>query len=306
MDLELIDDSKLRSALPMSSAIDALDAAFSADRLPETPPRQHHVLGSGQLLLMPSWDASAAGVKLVTVAPDNPPRGLPLVQGVYVLFDSQTLAPSAVFDGAALTGLRTSAVSAVATSYLARPDSERLVVFGAGTQARWHVEAMRAVRDIRAVTIVSRSPERAHALADELKLTDASVGSPGEVSSADIVCTCTTSVTPVFEGQDLSPGTHVNAVGAFKPDTRELDAVAVGKSRVVVETRAAALAEAGDIILAIAEGAMTEDDIVADLQEVARGATPRTSEDDVTVFKSVGAAFEDLVIADACARALGI
>lgn len=302
--LELIDATRLRSVLTMAAAIDALDEAFSAERLPEAPPRQHHDVGSGELLLMPSWGEAGMGVKLVTVAAGNAARGLPLVQGVYVLFEPDGLTPVALIDGAALTSIRTAAVSGLVTRYLASPEAENLVIFGAGTQARSHMEAMREVRDIRQVTIVSRTKASAEALAAEVVGVKTSVGTADAISEADIVCTCTTSSDPLFDGRDLAPGSHVNAVGAFKPDARELDSATMARAKVVVETREAALAEAGDIVLAIAEGAMTSEDIVADIQEIAHGARPRTSETDITVFKSVGAAFEDLVIAGACVRAL--
>lgn len=254
---------------------------------------------------MPSWSDAFVGVKLVTVAPDNARRDLPLVQGVYVLFGSDALTPVALIDGAALTSIRTAAVSGLVTHYLASPEAENLVIFGAGTQARSHIEAMREVRDIRQITIVSRTKASAEALAAEVAGVRTLLGSPDAVSDADIVCTCTTSPEPLFDGRDLALGSHVNAVGAFKPDARELDSATLARAKIVVETREAALAEAGDIVLAIAESAITPGDIVADIQEIARGAMPRTSGTDITVFKSVGSAFEDLVIAGACMRALG-
>jgi ornithine cyclodeaminase/alanine dehydrogenase-like protein (mu-crystallin family) len=302
--LTYIDAGELQALLPMPDAIAALEDAFGAVA-GSGPPRSHITVPAGDLLLMPASSPEGVGVKLVTVAAGNPARGLPLIHGLYVLFDAGTLAPVAVIDGAAMTGLRTAAVSGLATRYLARHDASRLVVFGAGTQARSHIAAMRAVRPIAHVTVVSRTAERAEALVAQLRSggLDAQVGTPDAVRDADLVCTCTTSPTPVFTGDLLPDGAHVNAIGAYKPDTRELDTTTMGRARVVVEQRDAALAEAGDLLLAITEGALTPSDIVADLADVVTGAAVRRSDDDITVFKSVGLALEDLaVVAAAVAR----
>lgn len=295
-----IDETQLTSLLPIAAAVDALEAAF-ADPLPETPLRSHVEAGEGELLLMPSVGPQGAGVKLVTVNPGNPDRGLPLVQGVYVLFAPGTLEPLATIDGAALTTLRTGAVSALATRHLARGDARRLVIFGAGTQAGVHLGAMAAVRPIEEVVVVSRTPARAEALADRAAGMGmrASVGSPEAVRDADIVCTCTTSPTPVFDGSLLAEGAHVNAVGAYTPETREVDDETVRRAAVVVESREAALAEAGDLLLPIKAGVISAEDIAADLSEVVTGTPVRTDPADVTLFKSVGVAFEDLAVARA-------
>ncbi|HEU4480812.1 MAG TPA: ornithine cyclodeaminase family protein, partial [Actinomycetota bacterium] len=159
MTLPFLDRSELRELLPMSAAIDALERAFSAS--PSAPPRANHSLDNGQLLVMPAWSEVGVGVKLVTVAPENPDRGLPLIQGLYLLFDPDDLRPRGLIDGAALTELRTGAVSGVATRRLARGGSSHLVVFGSGTQASAHVEAMVAVLDIRRVTVVAHREEEA-------------------------------------------------------------------------------------------------------------------------------------------------
>jgi ornithine cyclodeaminase len=243
MPLPVIDAAELRRALPMGAAIDALGSAFGAP-LPSAPLRSHVETPLGSLLLMPSSSAEALGVKLVTLTPANPGRGLPYIHAVYALFDGATQAPGAILDGAALTALRTGAVSGLATRHLALPDASRLVVFGAGVQARSHVEAMCAVRPVERVTVVSRSAAAAGALVDELAAggLNAALGGPDAVADADLVCTCTTSSIPVFEGRLLAPGAHVNAVGASTPETRELDAEAVRRSRVVVETREVAIA----------------------------------------------------------------
>jgi ornithine cyclodeaminase/alanine dehydrogenase-like protein (mu-crystallin family) len=297
----------LARSLPMEAAIDALEAAFGADPLPESPPRSHIETASGTLLVMPAHGASGVGVKLVTLTPANPEHGRPFIHAVYVLFDAETQAPAATFDGAALTALRTAAISGLATRWLARTDARRLVLYGAGVQARSHLDAMRAVRPVEEVVIVSRGPGAAEDLARSAASGGlrASTAAPGAERDADLVCTCTTSSTPVIEGANLPEGIHVNAIGAYTTAMRELDSEAVRRAKVVVETREAATAEAGDLAIAMAEGAIGKDHVVADLAEVVRGARVRNSQDDITLFKSVGVAFEDLVVARAAFERLG-
>ena len=299
-----MDAETLARALPMTAAIDALEAAFGAERLPEAPMRTHIETRAGTLLLMPAFGEPGVGVKLVTLTPSNPDRRLPFIHAVYVLFEAVGQAPVALLDGAALTALRTAAVSGLATRHLARDEASRLAIFGAGVQARSHLRAMLAVRPIEDVVVVSRTRERAEALVKDAGVA-ARVGAHDDVADRDLVCTCTTSATPVFDGSLLAPGTHVNAVGAYRPDLRELDTETIERARVVVETREAAMEEAGDLLIPMKEGAIGEDHVVADLSEVVRGVTARRTAQDVTVFKSVGVAFEDLVVARAAVDRLG-
>jgi ornithine cyclodeaminase len=295
-----IDGALLSDLLPIGDAIDALASMFAAP-LPQSPQRVRHETASGELLLMPAIGSRYVGIKLVTVAPGNPSRGRPVVQATYVLLDGETLTPVAVIDGDALTALRTSAVSALATRHLATEESRALIIFGAGVQGNAHLDAMAAVRAIESVRVVSRSPGPAGALAKRAQ----ALGLGGEVTGseavaeADIICTCTTSPQPLFDGSLLRPGTHVNAVGAYRPEHRELDDQSVRRARLVVETREAALAEAGDIIIPMERGVIGSDAIQADLAEVVGGRTVRRGPDDITVFKSVGVAFEDLAVAAA-------
>lgn len=307
MELPLIDGPELHRLVPMNRAVDVLERTFGADVLPHAPQRSRLPAGPGELLLMPGIGPDGIGVKVVTVNPENPGRGLPFVHAVYVLFDPTSLAPVALIDGEALTALRTAAVSGLATRHLALPDAGRLVVFGAGATATTHIEAMRAVRPIRSVTIVSRTRFRAETLADRARAggLDATVGDPADVAGADLVCTCTTSPQPLFDGTLLRPGTHVNAIGAFSAETRELDDEAIRRARVVAETREAALAEAGDIVIPLRAGVIEESHVVADLAQVVRGLRVRTGRHDITVFKSVGIAVEDLAVARAAIRARG-
>jgi ornithine cyclodeaminase len=305
-DLLLLDAGELERLVQPAEAIRALEDALADGRAPgDHPPRSAAPAGRGELLLMPAGDQDAVGVKLVTVAPDEPGRTLPRIQGVYAYFDAGTLSPVALLDGIALTSLRTPAVSAVATDRLAVADASTLVVFGAGPQAWGHVLAMRAVRPIRRLLVVARDRRHAERLADRaggLGL-EAAAAAPDAVAAADIVCTCTTSAEPVFDGRLLAEHAHVNAVGSHRPEVRELDDAAVRGAAIVVETRHAALAEAGDLLLPLRAGVIGEDAIVADLAELVR----RTVEVDPgrrTVFKSVGMAFEDLAVAKlAVARA---
>ncbi|HSJ44595.1 MAG TPA: ornithine cyclodeaminase family protein [Euzebyales bacterium] len=297
----------LAALVPMPAAIDALAAAFASGDGLDGPARAHHAVPDGDLLLMPAASAAGIGVKLVTVTPANPARDLPLIHGVYVLFAPGTHAPAALIDGGAMTGLRTAAVSGLATRHLARADCRHLVVIGAGIQGRAHVRAMRAVRPIERVTVASRSDGPARRLVADLRASgvEATHGGPDAIETADVVCTCTTSDTPVVAGDRLPVGVHVNAVGAYRPDARELDTATMVRGRIVVEQRAAALAEAGDLCIPIANQDLTPEAIVADLAEVVAGAGVRRGDEDVTVFKSVGLAIEDLAIAAAALRARG-
>jgi ornithine cyclodeaminase/alanine dehydrogenase-like protein (mu-crystallin family) len=300
-DLGLIGAEELRARLPMIDAIDALETAFRTFDPGTAPLRTSLETPAGSLLVMPAFGEAGVGVKLVTLTSSNPGRGLPYIQAGYVLFDTVTQSPEAVLDGSALTALRTAAVSGLATRHLAREDAARLVVFGAGVQARAHLEAMCAVRPLTELVVVSRSPGPAGSLVQagrERGLT-ARLGEPESVADADLICTCTTSGEPLFDGSLLTPGVHVNAVGSHRPDARELDTETVRRGRVVVETREVALAEAGELAIPIADGVIGAGHVVADLAGTVRGAEVRRSTDDLTVFKSVGMAFEDLVVARA-------
>lgn len=303
--MRFLDAAELRRRLPMAAAIDALEAAFREQDPSAAPLRSHLPTPAGTLLQMPAFGEAGLGVKLVTLTPDNPARDLPFIHATYVLFDAVTQAPEAIVDGAALTALRTAAVSGLATRHLADPDARRLVLFGAGVQAGSHLDAMLAVRPIEAVTVIARTPEHAAALADIARARglQAAAGRAADVARADLVCTCTTSDEPLFDGTILRPGVHVNAVGSYQPTSRELDTATLLRARVIVETRDAAFAEAGELCIPIAEGAFGRDHVAADLAEVANGAAVRTSSNDITVFKSVGLAFEDLIVARAAVDA---
>ena len=293
--MKLVDGGELRALVSMEAAIEAVERAFR-ERDDETPPRQHVRFGDGELLFMPSWSPRAAGVKLVTVNPANQDAGLPLIAGTYVLFDRASLQPVAAIDAAVLTEIRTAAVSAVATKALASPDASRLVIFGAGAQARGHLEAMTSVRPIAVVTVCAPSRSSADAIVELASGhgIEAKVGVPADVRDADIVCTCTTSTTPVFAGADLGPAAHVNAVGSYRKEARELDSEVVRRAAVVAVEDRAAMAEPGDLAQPLEQGELDPARVVA-LEEVLDRSKPGP---EVTVFKSVGRAFEDLAVAE--------
>ena len=281
MSLPFLDADEVRRRLDAPAAADALEAALLDGLDPEAdPPRSAVELDRGQLLVMPSAAAHHPVVKLVTIG------GEPRIQGVCVVFDGETLAPMALVDGIALTNVRTAAVSALAVRHLAIPDARRLLVFGRGPQAHTHVEAMRAVRPIELVDMVGR--DQARGGVDEL------------VAAADIVCCCTTAREPLFDGSLVADQAVVVAIGSHEPDLRETDDALAARATVVVESRASALREAGDVILAIEAGATSPDELVT-LAELVRGdarpdpARPR-------FFKSTGMSWEDAVIAATLAR----
>ena len=299
-----IDAAAVERLVGHTEAADAIEAALTAGLdLASDPPRLAVEAASGQILLMPGEHGGRAGVKVVTVAADNPGAGLPRVQGVYVLMEAATLSPIAVIDGTALTSLRTPAVSAVAVRQLASPDASTLVLFGTGPQAWGHVAAVRAVRPVTEVVIVARDRERADAFVHRVAATGiaATSGDADAVAGADIVVCATTAGEPLFDGASVAGTACVVAVGSHHPHRRELDGRLMARSTVVVEDVPTALREAGDVVMAIAEGATTPADLhgLADLVVGRVGIDPTGPR----VFKSVGMAWEDLVVADRIHRA---
>jgi ornithine cyclodeaminase/alanine dehydrogenase-like protein (mu-crystallin family) len=246
--------------------------------------------------------SSRLAVKVVSLFRENPSRGLPYIQALLVLVDGTNGVPLALMDGGYLTALRTGAASGLATDLLARKNSSTLMVFGAGGQSRLQIEGVCAVRSIRRTLIYDPNTERAERLRDELKGVipcEISVaGSPADTEHADIICTATTSQTPVFNDAHIRAGTHINAIGAYRPEMCEIPPATVGRALVVVDSRASAIAEAGDIIQAVAAGRFREESLHAELGEIVAGSRPaRTDEGEITLFKSVGNAAQDLVAA---------
>ena len=298
----VLDADAVKTALTWPAAIAALRRALAEGLDPESMPgRSTLEVPAGQLLLMPAVDRHWAGVKLVSIAPGNPANSLPRIQGIYALFEATTLTPQAILDGAALTSLRTPAVSALGVDLVAPQDASRLVIFGTGPQAYGHAHAIRAVRPIRRIAVVGRNPDRTAVFVRRLLADgfDASVAEPAAVIEAEIVACCTTSTGPLFDGGMLTSDTVVVACGSHTPNAREVDAATVRRGAVLVESRSAALSEAGDVILAIAENACTDRDLVtfADLVTGQSRCRPR-------FIKTVGMGWEDLVIAAAVVQAL--
>jgi ornithine cyclodeaminase/alanine dehydrogenase-like protein (mu-crystallin family) len=309
MKLRVYSAAEVHAALPWSALVQALEQAFVAADA-EVPLRHAHALGEGgSLLLMPAWSATALGVKLVTVMPQAAARGLPTVQASYLLSDRDSGTPLALLDGEALTLRRTAAASALAARHLLRDDAHTLLLVGAGRLAPWMARAHLALRPgLKRTLVWARRGDAAAALArtlrDEGIDATAAADLPSALQQADLVTCATTSTQPLLQGAWLQPGTHLDLVGAFRRDMREADDAAIARcDPIVVDTRAGALAEAGDLVQALASGAITPQRITGDLAELLRGAcTGRTQHDQITLFKSVGTALEDLAAAQLLLR----
>jgi ornithine cyclodeaminase/alanine dehydrogenase-like protein (mu-crystallin family) len=299
--MKFISAAELAAVADYRSIVEALREGFRTEI--ESPVRHSHDTSSvAKLMLMPAWSKAWTGLKTVVVKSDNPDLGLPTVQASYLLIDNGTGAPVAIMDGTELTRRRTAAASALAADYLARPDASHLVLVGAGALGAHFVRAHAAVRPIKKISIHNRTPAKAEKLAAELRGEglDAVVAADLEtaVRQADIVSSITSSTKPGIRGQWLKPGTHVDLAGAFTPLMRETDGDVVAKSRVFVDTRHGAEAEAGDLLQAKDEGKFDFADIQGDLFELCRGAVPgRKTADEITLFKSCGSAIEDLAAA---------
>ena len=297
---------------------DCLDFPFMVETLRQAflegavqPVRHHHQVDYPEgnpttLLLMPAWTDFASGqrdghigVKIVTVSPDNNTVGKPAVMGLYLLLDGRTGEPQALIDGQRLTLWRTAAASALAATWLAREDAQNLLVIGAGALAPFLARAHASVRPIREIRVWNRTEANARkmaaALRDEGLNAEVTADLDAALAWADIVSSATISPEPLVKGALLRPGAHVDLVGAFTPTLRESDDEAVRRAKLYVDTRAGASKEAGDIVQPLKSGVIKPDDIVADLFELARGEKPgRQSSEEITLFKSVGAALEDL------------
>jgi ornithine cyclodeaminase len=307
--MRYFDAGAIRAHLTWPRMLAALDAMLRDEVA--APLRSHHAIDvpgepTASLLLKPAWrTARRLGVKLVTVFPGNARRGQNAVGAVYALFDAGNGAPLALFDGEEITARRTAGASAYAASKLARADARHHVIVGSGRIARQLADAHRAIRPIDRVSVWSRTAAHAHAAAAGLAGTGMNACAVADleraVRDADIVSCATLSREPIVLGEWLAPGVHLDLVGAFRPDMRETDDAAIGRADLlVVDRRESALREGGDIVQAIRSGAVSEAAIAAELSDFARGTHPgRTRADQITVFKSVGFALEDLAAAEA-------
>jgi ornithine cyclodeaminase len=310
--MRIISAEGLAAVFTFPALIDALRGAFRAPIV--MPQRHHHTIvlpaePDATLLLMPAWHELATstekgfvGVKIVTVHPGNSGHGLSSVAGLYVLMDVRTGTPLALIDGPALTLWRTAAASALAASYLARPDARHLLMVGAGALAPYLIAAHASSRPIENISVWNWNSSRAKALAAELATRGYRIRAVEElgpaVREADIVSCATLSHQPLIKGAWLRLGTHLDLVGAFTPKMRESDDEAVRRARIFVDTRAGATSEGGDIVLPLSAGVIDSSAILGDLFDLCRGDLPgRQLAEEITLFKSVGAALEDLAAA---------
>ncbi len=307
-ELPFFDAASLDRALDYPALIAALKRAFAGDWT--QPLRHHHAIPQPEgaadqtLLLMPAWEAGKRiGVKIVTITPGNGARHLPAVQGLYLVLDGETGAPLALMDGKRLTVRRTAAASALAADFCAAPEARIHLMVGAGALAQPLIEAHAAIRQIAHRQLWARDPAKAKAKAAELSAlghnVEIATDLEAAVREADIVSCATLSREPLIRGDWLKPGAHLDLVGAYLPEMRESDDNCVRRATLFVDRRDGALKEGGDIVQPLTAGIIAESDIVADLHDLAQGRHPgRRRADEITLFKSVGAAIEDLAAAD--------
>ena len=304
--------SQVRELVPMPDAIELMKTAFAELSAGRTVSPLRTVIPipepEGDALFMPAYVPAmdALGLKTVTVFRRNPDRGLPVIHAIVGLVDPETGEPSAIMDGTYLTALRTGAVSGAAADLLARPDSRVLAAIGAGAQGVMQIAAVCAVRPIERVIAVDVNEPALERLRQVLRddwpeiepRLETTTDSAAAVREADIICTATTSHTPVFHDEHVRQGTHISAVGAYTPEMQELPAETVARATGVVDAVDAALAEAGDLIIPIRDGLVPREHFARELGMVASGAAPgRVSDDEITLFKSVGNAVQDVVVA---------
>lgn len=315
--LLILNADDVRRSLPMEAAIDAMKSAYASltNDLATMPPRIQMPIKAhdGISLVMPVHvrnDIEALAVKVVSLFPGNIPRGMPLIQAAVMVFDAQSGRPLAVLEGSTLTAIRTGAAAGAATALLARPDSSTAAVIGAGVQARTQLEAVCTARAIETAWIFGPTRAKAEAIArsmagrgavpQDLRVADSPTAA---VADADVICAATTSKTPVLDDADVKPGAHVNAVGSYQPQVREIPADLVVRSQVFVDSLEAAREEAGDLIQPIQAGLIEWSHVQAELGDVVLGYHPGRRDDDaVTFFKSVGVAVQDAFAADVAVR----
>lgn len=305
--IPFISAATIDRALDYPALVAALRKAFAGDWT--VPVRHHHAIPmpNGEpeqtLLLMPAWDAGrSVGVKMVTITPGNGARGLPAVQGIYLLLDGLTGAPKALMEGKQLTVRRTAAASALAAKFCARKDAAIHLMVGTGALSQPLIEAHRAVHPITRSLIWGRDFAKTEIQAGKLSRLGLKVEAVRDleaaVRSADIVSCATLSTTPLVKGAWLKPGAHLDLVGAYLPEMRESDDEAVRRATIFVDTRGGALKEGGDIVQPLKSGVIKETDVAADLFDLCRGKHQgRRSAEEITLFKSVGTAIEDLAAA---------
>lgn len=302
--MKILNAERVAKCLDYEALIEALRSELTGTG--SSPSRMRLETGSADdrklLLVKPAWDDDVAIIKLLTLNEMNRKTVVPFIQGVIVVFDQATGTPSCIMDARELTCRRTAAASALAADYLAAPEAEVLTLIGTGTLAPHMALAHAVNRPIRRVNVFGRSPEKAEATAKAIRSANPTIsarvaaGLPEAVGEAQIVCAATSSSTPVVRGAWISNGAHIDLVGSYRPDARESDDAAIGMARVFVDDRAAAMREAGDILIPLEKGVISQSNVVGDLTELCGGVVQgRISENEVTAFKSVGMALEDLI-----------
>ena len=311
--MRILNADEVRRALPMKAAIAAMKDAYASlsDGTAVAPLRTRLPIPSRDALslFMPAYmktdSTEALAIKIVSLYPSNPPRGLAYIQAAVIVFDAETGRAIALLEGSSLTAIRTGAGSGAAIDLLARKDSRVLAIFGAGPQARTQIEAACAVRQIETAWVYSLNKEHAEEFAKDMAGHNSiphdirvAENPPQAVREADIICSATTSAAPVFADRDVKLGTHISAIGSYTPEMQEIPAETIQRARVIVDSRSAALAETGDLIAPLRTGMIAEEHIAAELGEVVLGRKPgRRLENEITYFKSVGVAVQDAVAA---------
>jgi ornithine cyclodeaminase/alanine dehydrogenase-like protein (mu-crystallin family) len=307
--IRIITAEEVKQALPMKKAIEIMKEAYVqiTKNKAVIPTRIHLGIpeSKGDALIMPIYmpDNERIGLKCITLFDNNPSIGLPLIHALVVVFDSTNGRPLALMDGSYLTALRTGAGSGAATDLLARKDSSVAAIFGAGVQGRTQLEAICSIRAIEKAIVFETDEKRAQAfqkeMSERLSIAIEIAKKPIELQQADIISTATSSHKPVFSDENLKSGAHINAIGSYKPHVRELPTETIKKAKVVVDHYESCLTEAGDILIPIQEGAINKEHIYAELGEIIlQEKQSRTSNEDITIFKSVGNAIQDLMTAN--------
>lgn len=306
-DFKILTERDIKERINMATAIELMRDAFVqiSERSAKVPVRTaiDEEQQKGRVLFMPVYSPAyhLFGLKMVSVFPENSKTREPSIQGKMLVMDDKTGSPLGLLDAEHLTSLRTGAASGLATTLLAHPNSKVLAIFGTGAQAKTQVDAIMQVRSIEEVLVFGTTPEKSKSFCDYLSKqhqVNGNVSHAKDLSRADIICTATTSANPVFEYEQLKPGVHINGIGSYKPTIREIPAKAIQHGLLIVDQKAAALSEAGDIVLAIEEAHITPEHIYAELGELVSGAKQgRTNNSQITIFKSVGNAVQDLALA---------
>ncbi|NPE07437.1 MAG: ornithine cyclodeaminase family protein [Asgard group archaeon] len=313
-EIRFLTAADVKKALPMSQAIEVIKQAFVflSDKKAVIPQRIH--LGipefKGDVLVMPIYlpDVERIGLKVINLFDDNPKKDLPLIHALVTVFDATNGQPIAIMDGSYLTALRTGAGSGVATSLLSREDSQVAAIFGAGEQGRTQLEAICTVRAIKKALIFDKNVVKAELFAKEmsnyLSIPIDVASSKSDLKEADIICTATNSAEPVFSDSDLKPGVHINAIGSYKSHKREVPSETIQKAKVIVDHRESCMTEAGDILIPLKEGIITENHVLGEIGEIiTKKKQIRKTDQEITFFKSVGNAIQDLTAANEVIKA---